>query len=209
MSKLSQIQSRQRPSGDLKLKPHAQRDLLDVPCTYHKGARHTLCEYHLRKSSTKSGSPALHKLFRPGIVESSRRSGSTSPPNDSGSIFRRVLVVSENKPPCHNTTDSKESARIQGNILHAQQHAKEHHRMMPACARDLRLEFEEAGLLTFNSPKANLGTDVARLQQANLTPEAKVTMAYLRVSTALVEENIGVVKSATSSSSHHLHSQSH
>jgi hypothetical protein len=30
--------------------------------------------------------------------------------------------------------------------------------------RDLRLEFEEAGLPTFNSPQANLGAGLAHLQ---------------------------------------------
>jgi hypothetical protein len=34
----------------------------------------------------------------------------------------------------------------------------------PPCARDLRLEFEEAGLPTFNSPQANMGAALARLQ---------------------------------------------
>jgi hypothetical protein len=36
--------------------------------------------------------------------------------------------------------------------------------VVPPCARDLRIEFEEAGLPTFNSPQANLGAAMARLQ---------------------------------------------
>jgi hypothetical protein len=42
-AKSIQIQSgRQQPSGDLKVEPRAHRDPLDVPCIYHKGARHIL-----------------------------------------------------------------------------------------------------------------------------------------------------------------------
>jgi hypothetical protein len=67
----------------------------------------------------------------------------------------------------------------------------------------LHLKFEEAGLPTFNNPKANLGVAMARLQQANRTPEADAAMAYLRVATALVEE-----RSAASSSSRHSRSRS-
>jgi hypothetical protein len=49
-AKSIQIQSGQRqPSGDLKIEPRAHRDPLDVPCTYHKGARHTLRGCQLRK----------------------------------------------------------------------------------------------------------------------------------------------------------------
>jgi hypothetical protein len=49
-AKLIQIQSgRQQPSADLKVEPCARRDPLDVPCIYHKGARHTLCGCQLRK----------------------------------------------------------------------------------------------------------------------------------------------------------------
>jgi hypothetical protein len=32
--------------------------------------------------------------------------------NNSGSIFRRVLVVSENEPPHHDEMDSEEAAQI-------------------------------------------------------------------------------------------------
>jgi hypothetical protein len=45
-----QIQSgRQQPSGDLKVETRARRDPLDVPCIYHKGARHTLRGCRLQK----------------------------------------------------------------------------------------------------------------------------------------------------------------
>jgi hypothetical protein len=75
-------------------------------------------------------------------------------------------------------------------------------------ARDLRLEFEEAGLPTFNSPQDNLGAAMARLQQANLSPEAEAAMAELWVATALVEEKSAASKSAASSSSQHSRSRS-
>jgi hypothetical protein len=49
-TKSIQIQSgRQRSSGDLKTEPRARHDPLDVSCTYHKGARHTLRGCRLRK----------------------------------------------------------------------------------------------------------------------------------------------------------------
>jgi hypothetical protein len=69
------------------------------------------------------------------------------------------------------------------------------------CTRDLHLEFEEAGLPAFNSPQANLGAVLARLQQANPSPEANAAMAYIRVATALVEERSAASKSAASTSS--------
>jgi hypothetical protein len=49
-AKSIQIQSgRQKPYGDLKVETRAHRDPLDVPCIYHKGARHTLRGCWLRK----------------------------------------------------------------------------------------------------------------------------------------------------------------
>jgi hypothetical protein len=42
-AKSIQSQSRRwESSGDLNIEPRAHREPLDVPCTYHKGARHTL-----------------------------------------------------------------------------------------------------------------------------------------------------------------------
>jgi hypothetical protein len=50
VAKSIQIQSgRQQPSGDLKVEARACCDPLDVPCIYHKGARHTLRGCRLRK----------------------------------------------------------------------------------------------------------------------------------------------------------------
>jgi hypothetical protein len=40
---------RRESSVDLKIEPRARRDPLDVPCTYHKGARHTLRGCRLQK----------------------------------------------------------------------------------------------------------------------------------------------------------------
>jgi hypothetical protein len=80
--------------------------------------------------------------------------------------------------------------------------------VVPPCARDIRLEFEEAGLPIFNSPQANLGTTMAHLQQANPSPEAEAAMAYLRVAIAWVEEKNVTSKSAVSSSSRHSRCQS-
>jgi hypothetical protein len=49
MTEPLQIQSGRRLAGDLKHEPRAHHDPLDVPCTYHKGARHTLRGCRLRK----------------------------------------------------------------------------------------------------------------------------------------------------------------
>jgi hypothetical protein len=46
-----------QPSGDVKPELRARRDLLDVPCTYHKGARHTLHVCRLRKKIDRERSP--------------------------------------------------------------------------------------------------------------------------------------------------------
>jgi hypothetical protein len=57
----------------------------------------------------------------------------------------------------------------------------------------------------FNSPRANLGAALARLQQANPSPEANAVMAYVWAATALamVEERSVASKSAASTSSRH------
>jgi hypothetical protein len=53
-----------------------------------------------------------------------------------------------------------------------------------------------------------LGAALARLQQANSSPEAEAAMAYVRVATALVEEKSATSKSAASTSSRHSRSRS-
>jgi hypothetical protein len=62
-------------------------------------------------------------------------------------------VVSTNDPPRVGTTDSEEARRIQANANCAHRRAEEQRQAAPPCARDLRLEFEEAGLPTFNTPR--------------------------------------------------------
>jgi hypothetical protein len=128
-------------------------------------------------------------------------------PNNQRSTRRCVLVVSANDPPWVGATDSEEARRIQANANRAQRRAEEQRHAVPPCAHDLRLEFEEAGLPTFNSPQANLGAALTRLQQANPSPEAKA-MAYIRVAAALVEEMSATSKSAASTSSRHSRSRS-
>jgi hypothetical protein len=118
------------------------------------------------------------------------------------------LVVFENEPPRHGMTDSEEARRIQANANRAQRRAEEQRRAVPPYARDLRFEFEEAGLPTFNRPQANLGAAMARLQQAEPTLDTEAAMAYLRVATTLVEEKSAAAKSAASSSSRHSCSRS-
>jgi hypothetical protein len=120
-------------------------------------------------------------------------------PNDQRSTRRRVLVVLANEPPRVGATDSKEARRIQGNADRAQRQVEEQRQAIPPCARDLRLEFEEAGLLTFNKTQAKLGAAMARLQQSSPSSKADTAMAYLQVATALVEEKSTTSKSAASS----------
>jgi hypothetical protein len=84
-------------------------------------------------------------------------------PNNQVSTQRRILVVSANNPPRVGATDSEEARQIQANANRAHRRAEEQRKAAPPCARDLRLEFKEAGLLTFNSPQANLGVTLARL----------------------------------------------
>jgi hypothetical protein len=85
---------------------------------------------------------------------------------------------------------------------------EEQRQAAPLCARDLRLEFEEAGLPTFNNPQANLGAALARLQQANPSPEVEAPMVHVEIATALVEEKSTASKSAASTSSPHSRNQS-
>jgi hypothetical protein len=113
------------------------------------------------------------------------------------------LVVSANDPPRVYVTGSEGARRIQANANRAERGAEEQRQAVSPCARDLRLEFEEAGLPTFNSPHANLGEVLARLQQAIPSPEGKAAMAYVRVATALVEEKSAASKSAASTSCRH------
>jgi hypothetical protein len=62
-------------------------------------------------------------------------------------------VVSTNDPPRVGATDSEEARRIQTNANHAHWRVEEQRQVAPPCARDLRLEFEEAGMPTFKSPR--------------------------------------------------------
>jgi hypothetical protein len=71
----------------------------------------------------------------------------------------------------------------------------------------MRLEFDEAGLVKFNSTRANLGPAMAHLQQAHPSPETEAALAYLWVATTLVEEKSVASKSAASPSSRHSHSR--
>jgi hypothetical protein len=75
-----QILRQQRPSSDLKPELRTCPDPLDVPCTYHKGARYTLRGCWLRKKIDQECSPVPRELPHLRMAVSSRRSGSTSPP---------------------------------------------------------------------------------------------------------------------------------
>jgi hypothetical protein len=112
-------------------------------------------------------------------------------PNDQRSTQRRVLVVSANDPPRAGVTDYEEAHQIQANANHAQRRAEEQRQAVPLCACDLCLEFEEAELPTFNSPQANLGAALARLQQANPSPEANTVMGYIRVRLLVLTSTTG------------------
>jgi hypothetical protein len=111
---------------------------------------------------------------------------------------RRIFIGSHSLPP---SLVALSVLQIQANVNRAQRRAEEQRQAVPPCARDLRFRFEEAGLPTFNRPQANLGAVLARLQQANPSPEANIAMAYVRVAMTLVEERSTTSKSATSTSS--------
>jgi hypothetical protein len=117
-------------------------------------------------------------------------------------------VVSANDPPRVGATNFEEARRIQANANRVQRRTEEQRQAVPPCTHDLRLEFEEAGLLTFNSPQANQGAVLARLQQDNPSPEANAAMAYVRVATALAEEGSATSKSAASTLIWHSRSRS-
>lgn len=70
-------------------------------------------------------------------------------------------------------------------------------------------EFDATGIQTFNSPQANLGAAIARLQQATPNPEIETVIANLRITNALVEEKSAASKSASSSGSKQSRSRSH
>jgi hypothetical protein len=60
-------------------------------------------------------------------------------------------VVSENKLPHLGVTDFEEVRWIQGNANRVQRRVEEQRRTVPLYARDLFLEFKEAGLPTLKS----------------------------------------------------------
>jgi hypothetical protein len=120
-AKSIQIQSgRQQPSGDLKVESRARRDPLDVPCIYHKGARHTLRGCRLRKKidQERDVSRATQAPTSPDGGEFQKARIRISP-NDQRSTRRHVLVVSANDPPRVGATDSEEARQIQANANRA------------------------------------------------------------------------------------------
>jgi hypothetical protein len=135
-----------------------------VPCIYHKGARHTLHGCQLRKKidQERDASHAVRAPTSPDDGEFQKARIRISP-DDQRSTRRRILVVSMNDPPRVSVTDSEEARRIQATTNRAQRRAEEQRQAVPPCAHALRLEFEEAGLPTFNNPQANLGAALTRL----------------------------------------------
>jgi hypothetical protein len=105
-------------------------------------------------TSASSGRPGPHLSQRPKIC-------STACP---GGLGKRTPRVS--------ATDFEEACRIQANANRAQRRAREQCQEVPPCARDLRLEFQEVGLPTFNSPRLTCAA-LARLQQANPSPRGQ------------------------------------
>jgi hypothetical protein len=82
VEKSIQIQSgRHQPSDDLKVETRACHDPLDVPCIYHKGARHTLHGRRLRKKiDQERDTSRTARLPHLRTTASFRRPGSASPP---------------------------------------------------------------------------------------------------------------------------------
>jgi hypothetical protein len=179
-AKSIQIQSgQQQPTSNLKVEFRARRDPLDVPCIYHKGARHTLRGCRLRRKIDQERNIARETQAPTSPDDGEfQKARIRISPNSQRSTRRRIMVVSANDPPRVGATDFEESRWNQANANYAQRRAEEQRQAAPPCARDLRLEFEEAGLPMFNSPQANLGAALARLHQANPSPEVEAAMAH-------------------------------
>jgi hypothetical protein len=132
-AKSIQIQSgRQQPTSDLKVEPRTRRDPLDVPCIYHKGARHTLRGCRLRKKMDRERDVvrATQAPTSPDGGEFQKARIRISP-NNQRSTRRRVLVVSANDPPRVGVTDSEEARRIQANANCAQRRVEDQRQAVP------------------------------------------------------------------------------
>jgi hypothetical protein len=174
-----------------------------VPCTYHKGAKHTLRTCRLYKKLVQE---RFHYDPEPQDLPGFQKARVRLTPNTLGGTDRQVLFVSENEPPRDGATDSQEAARVRANADKARRREEEQRRNITA--RDLMAEFDAAGIRTFNSPQANLGAAIAQLQRAGPNPEIEAVIANLRVANALVEEKSAASKSASSSGSKHSRSRS-
>jgi hypothetical protein len=111
VAKSIQIQfGRQQPFGDLKIEPRTRRVPLDVPCTYHKGARHTLRGCRLQKKIDQEcdASHAARTPTSPDISQFQKAQIRISS-NDQRSTQRHVLVVSANDPPRVGAMNSEEA----------------------------------------------------------------------------------------------------
>jgi hypothetical protein len=103
-----------------------RRHPLDVLCTYHKGARHTLRGCQLRKKidQERDASRTARTPTSPEVGEFQKAQICISP-NDQRSTWRCILVVSANDPPQVGATDSEEARRIQASTNRARRRAKE------------------------------------------------------------------------------------
>jgi hypothetical protein len=122
-----------------------------VSCIYHKGARHTLRGCRLRKKIDQERDASCAVRAPTSLDDGEFQKARTRIfPNGQRSTRRRVLVA--NDPPRVGAMGSKEARRIQANANRAQRLAEEQRKVVPPCAHDLHLKFEEAGLPTFNNP---------------------------------------------------------
>jgi hypothetical protein len=99
--------------GDLKIEPRTRRDPLDVPCIYHKGARHTLrgCRLWKKVDQERSDPRSTRTPMSLDIGEFQKIQVRVSP-NEQSSIQWHILVVSANEPPQVGATDSEEARWI-------------------------------------------------------------------------------------------------
>jgi hypothetical protein len=106
-------QSRSNLDGGGHLATSRSSLAIDVPCTYHKGARHTLRDCRLWKKIDQecNASRDAQTLTSPDVSEFQKAWIRVSP-NDLRSTRWRVLVVSSNEPPWVGVTDSEEARRI-------------------------------------------------------------------------------------------------
>jgi hypothetical protein len=99
--------------ADMKIEPRTRRNPLDVPCTNHKGARHSLrgCWLQKKLDRDRDTSHGAQTPTSPDVGKFQKAQIRVSP-NDQRYTRQCVMVVSVNDPPRVGETHSEEARRI-------------------------------------------------------------------------------------------------